>query len=57
MPDAHTTTQQMPWSAHAKLVIPTLEKRRTLFAQIRAPSKMEVVIQMPVAHMTTQQMP
>ncbi|CAF5186372.1 unnamed protein product, partial [Rotaria magnacalcarata] len=24
MPDAHTTTQQMPWSALAKLVTPTL---------------------------------
>ncbi|CAF4332023.1 unnamed protein product, partial [Rotaria magnacalcarata] len=57
MPVAHTTTPQMPWSAHAKLVIPTLEKRRTLFAQIRAPSRMEVVIQMPAAHTTTQQMP
>ncbi|CAF1364378.1 unnamed protein product, partial [Rotaria magnacalcarata] len=32
-PVAHTTTQPMPWSAHAKPVIPTLEKRRTLFAQ------------------------
>ncbi|CAF4421854.1 unnamed protein product, partial [Rotaria magnacalcarata] len=57
MPDAHTTTQRMPSSAHAKLVIPTLAKRRTLFAQTRAPSRMEVVIQMPHAHTTTQRMP
>ncbi|CAF4339462.1 unnamed protein product, partial [Rotaria magnacalcarata] len=56
MPDAHTTTQRMLLSAHAKLVIPTLEKRRTLFAQTRAQSKMEVVIQMPDAHTTTQRM-
>ncbi|CAF4587878.1 unnamed protein product [Rotaria magnacalcarata] len=43
-------------NAPAKLVIPTLEWRRALYAQTPAPSEMEVVIQTPFAHTTTQRM-
>ncbi|CAF4604916.1 unnamed protein product, partial [Rotaria magnacalcarata] len=55
-PAAHMTTQRMLQCAHAKLVIPTLEWHRTLYALTRALSRMEVAIQMPAAPTTTQRM-
>ncbi|CAF2238413.1 unnamed protein product [Rotaria magnacalcarata] len=54
MLSALMTSQQMPWYASVKLVIPTPAQLQTLSAKILAPPLMEDAIQGPLARMTGQ---